>query len=311
MIDERLFAEVDLLKNDLAVACQKLESKSQAVVIVHDALRKCQEERDEFKRMAEQVMNRYQLLKRTLGQGSQWGTMSVKGLSQLSTKQLASLLVESREANSALQQELTDMKLKLRDTMGDVRLLREQLKARSPDHSPAEHSRLSAIEKQHVVLYIEKLTEQIKELQQELARCSDEKQELIIERDIYRNKCDRLNNELNYILNGDERKIVDIDALIMEKKSIKYRLDAVEEEKRLAMATLSKYQRIIERKMPKSSSVSSDCPFTPNDSPSHFTNVTSCKADSIRRMPSTDSDQSQVTEPPTNSLVEPKRIEDI
>ncbi|KAF6776159.1 hypothetical protein AHF37_04679 [Paragonimus kellicotti] len=161
MIDERLFAEVDLLKNDLAVACQKLESKSQAVVIVHDALRKCQEERDEFKRMAEQVMNRYQLLKKTLGQGSHWGTMSIKGLSQLSTKQLASLLVESREANNALQQELTDMKSKLCDTMGDVRLLREQLKTKSPDHNPAEHSRLTAIEKQHVVLYIEKLTEQV------------------------------------------------------------------------------------------------------------------------------------------------------
>lgn len=59
---------------------------------------------------------------------------------------------------------------------------------------------------------------QVNELERELSRCTDEKHELVTERDVYRNKCDRLNNELNYVLHGDERKIVDIDTLIMEKK---------------------------------------------------------------------------------------------
>ena len=40
------------------------------------------------------------------------------------------------------------------------------------------------------------------------------------ERDVYKNKYDRLNSELNLILKGDEKRIVDIDALSMENKSV-------------------------------------------------------------------------------------------
>ena len=39
-----------------------------------------------------------------------------------------------------------------------------------------------------------------------------------MERDAYKTKYDRLNQELNYILKGDENRIVDIDALVMENK---------------------------------------------------------------------------------------------
>lgn len=48
----------------------------------------------------------------------------------------------------------------------------------------------------------------------------DEKEELVTERDAYRTKYDRLNTELNYILRGDEKRIVDIDALSMENKYV-------------------------------------------------------------------------------------------
>lgn len=48
----------------------------------------------------------------------------------------------------------------------------------------------------------------------------DEKEELVTERDAYRSKYERLNTELNYILGGDEKRIVDIDALSMENKSV-------------------------------------------------------------------------------------------
>lgn len=46
----------------------------------------------------------------------------------------------------------------------------------------------------------------------------DEKQEQETERDAYKIKYERLNQELNYILKGDERRVVDLDALIMENK---------------------------------------------------------------------------------------------
>ncbi|TGZ69867.1 hypothetical protein CRM22_003500 [Opisthorchis felineus] len=269
MIDDRLITELELLKTDLTVISQKLESKSQAVIILHEALERCEKERDEFKRMAEQVMGRYQLLRKTVCQDTPVEVHSVKGLGHLDRKQLASLLVESHEANKGLQQELVEMKVKLSEALGDIKLLRKQLK--SPVFGPSVTQKTESGEKEKWVLQMEKLTERVNELERELARCCDDKQELVTERDIYRNKCDRLNNELNYILNGDDRKIVDIDTLIMEKRLLNSRLRALEEEKRLAMATLTKYQRMMERKASKTSSVGSDCPFTPYESPNHQT----------------------------------------
>ena len=46
----------------------------------------------------------------------------------------------------------------------------------------------------------------------------DEKEELVTERDVFRLKYDRLNQELYYILKGDDRRVLDIDALIMENR---------------------------------------------------------------------------------------------
>jgi hypothetical protein len=46
----------------------------------------------------------------------------------------------------------------------------------------------------------------------------DEKEELITERDAYKCKVHRLNHELNAVLKGDNKKLVDIDALVMENR---------------------------------------------------------------------------------------------
>lgn len=46
----------------------------------------------------------------------------------------------------------------------------------------------------------------------------DEKEELVTERDAYKCKVHRLNHELNAVLKGDNKKIVDVDALVMENR---------------------------------------------------------------------------------------------
>jgi len=53
----------------------------------------------------------------------------------------------------------------------------------------------------------------------------DEKEELVTERDVYRLKYDRLNKELNLILKGDESRVLDVDALIMENRSRSHSYD--------------------------------------------------------------------------------------
>lgn len=59
---------------------------------------------------------------------------------------------------------------------------------------------------------------QFHQLERDLQQVLDEKEELVTERDVYKTKFDRLNKELNYILKGEENRIVDIDALVMDNK---------------------------------------------------------------------------------------------
>ena len=59
---------------------------------------------------------------------------------------------------------------------------------------------------------------QFHQLERDLQQVLDEKEELVTERDVYKTKFDRLNQELNYILKGEENRIVDIDALVMDNK---------------------------------------------------------------------------------------------
>lgn len=58
------------------------------------------------------------------------------------------------------------------------------------------------------------------QMERDLQQVLDEKQELVTERDAYRHKCQRLNTELNYILQGKEKGVVDIDTLINENKFV-------------------------------------------------------------------------------------------
>jgi len=60
---------------------------------------------------------------------------------------------------------------------------------------------------------------QHQQLERDLQQVMDEKEELVTERDVYQLKYDRLNKELHFILKGDERRVLDVDALIMENRS--------------------------------------------------------------------------------------------
>ncbi|CAH8441337.1 hypothetical protein MS3_00005012 [Schistosoma haematobium] len=269
MLEERLHLELENLKTDLTVTAQQLNAKTQAVSILNASLEKCKKERNEFKRMAEQVMNRYQMLKKTLMECDKADQYSTPDIMHLSTKQLASLLVESREANKSLEHELMNSREKIEELQGDIKVLRRQLSDRSCENQHTMDPRISGNDRQTYVTQLEELTFQVSELKRELGQCFDEKQEIATERDIYRNKCDRLNNELNYILSGDERKIQDIDTLITESRILKEQIQSLEMEKSLALSTVTKYKKLLDRKLSKNSSVSSESCITPATSPKH------------------------------------------
>ena len=63
---------------------------------------------------------------------------------------------------------------------------------------------------------------QYSQLERDLEQVLDQKEEYETERDAYRSKYERLNQEMNYILKGDENRVMDVDAIIMENKYVNY-----------------------------------------------------------------------------------------
>lgn len=60
---------------------------------------------------------------------------------------------------------------------------------------------------------------QREELENSLKAVSDELEDVKAERTVYKEKADRLNLELNHVLGGRGKRIVDVDALCMENRS--------------------------------------------------------------------------------------------
>ncbi|KAK2167795.1 hypothetical protein LSH36_24g12144 [Paralvinella palmiformis] len=242
------------LRNRYAICRCKLDSKCEALLILSKDLDVCRQERDQFKLMAEQVQARYQGLKRQLaGVGPRQMSLDGAEFSGMKQQSLAHLLCEMREVNKAQQFEIDSLKQKLVDAQGDIKLLREQIaRHRVGTTDEGINTRhFPAHEREDLVKQLEEAREQYLQIERDLQQVLDEKEELVTERDVYRNKYDRLNSELNLILRGDEKHLVDIDALSMENKYLQERIKQIEEEKTMAMATVSKYKSILERKKNK------------------------------------------------------------
>ncbi|CAL1530228.1 unnamed protein product, partial [Lymnaea stagnalis] len=235
---------------------RKLESKCEALLILSRELDQCRSERDQFKLMAEQLRDRYQMVKRQLtGDTPMSANIEVdpKTYSNIQTQSLARLLFDTKENNKSLKFEVDDLKQKLLDAEGDIKLLREQI-ARSRVGTTDEGlntRHFPAHEREDLVRQLEASKEEYLQLERDLQQVLDEKEELVTERAAYRSKYERLNTELNYILGGDEKRIVDIDVLIMENKFLQERLKQMEEEKTMAIATVTKYKSILEKKKTK------------------------------------------------------------
>lgn len=84
----------------------------------------------------------------------------------------------------------------------------------------------------------------------------DEKEELVSDRDYYKNKVQRLNQQIGYILStrtksqsieevDPPKPIVDIDALINENKYLNERITQLQVEKEIIKRTLNKYKVLI------------------------------------------------------------------
>lgn len=254
---ERLEEKYELLRNEHQACRRKLDSKCEALLILSREMDQCRSERDQFKLMAEQLQERYQTLKRQLAGKDLGGSFGSGGghHEEGHGQNIRKLLCDSRDQSKSLQFEVEDMKQKLADAQGDIKLLREQIaRQRVGTTDEGINTRhFPAYEREDLVQQLEAQKEKYLQLERDLQQVLDEKEEQETERDAYKTKYERLNTELNFILKGDENRILDIDALVMENKFLQDRLKQMEEEKSLAMATASKYKSILEKKKNKGS----------------------------------------------------------
>ncbi|XP_075004961.1 coiled-coil domain-containing protein 149 isoform X6 [Calonectris borealis] len=228
------------------VCKRKLESKKEALLILSKELDTCQQERDQYKLMANQLRERHQSLKkkyRELIDGD-------PSLPPEKRKQanLAQLLSEAQDRNKHLGEEIRELQQRLGEVQGDNKLLRMTIAKQrlGDDEVGARH--FAAHEREDLVQQLEKAREQIESLRYDLQAALDELQDVKEERSFYQDKSDRLNQELNHVLGGHENRIIDIDALCMENRYLQERLKQLQEEVNLLKSNITKYKNALERR---------------------------------------------------------------
>ncbi|GFS88299.1 coiled-coil domain-containing protein 149 [Nephila pilipes] len=245
---------LSLLTEFNTVKC-KLECKTDSLLILSQELERCRLERDQYKLMADQLRTRYSALKRRVeGWGpSLMGVYDVDGLKCEREKSLVQLLCELKDQNKFLKYEAEDLKQRLEDAHGDMKILRDELSKKNTDcfQEYLSPNFVPFSEKEALVKQLEVQKLKCMQLTQDLEAVLDEKEELITSRDQYVHKYERLNQQMNYILRGDRQKPVDIDGVLMENKYLQERIKQSEEEKAVTASALAKCRALLEKKRTK------------------------------------------------------------
>ncbi|KAI8421710.1 hypothetical protein MSG28_009688 [Choristoneura fumiferana] len=218
--------ESDRPKN--SVLKSKLQSKIDALSIMGKELDKCSMERDKYKLLVEQMK-------------------SVRS-------------TPSQENNS-----VETLKSKLEEATGDIVALRKQLQKKDPEdiyccRKSSTSLSCSPNDYEQLVQDLEKIHKKYEQLQLDYRATLDEKEELVSDRDYYKNKVQRLNHQISYILANRVKSqqadrdpnapnpVVDLDAVVMENKYLHERINQLQVEKEIIKRTLTKYKTLLENR---------------------------------------------------------------
>nr|XP_032808325.1 coiled-coil domain-containing protein 149 isoform X4 [Petromyzon marinus] len=247
---QRTESEWQALVNEYVVCKRKLESKKEALLILSKELDSCQQERDQYRLMANQLREKHQAVRhkyRELVEGDP--TLPPEKRNQAN---LAQLLSDSREQNKRLLEESKELKQRLSEAQGDIKLLRMTIARQRLGDEEVGARHFPAHEREDLVQQLETAREQTERQERELQAALDELEEMRTEHAFHKAKAERLNLELNQVLGGHENRIVDVDALCMENRYLQDRLKQMQEEKMILKSTISKYKGALERrKAPK------------------------------------------------------------
>ncbi|KAM3857406.1 coiled-coil domain-containing protein 149-A [Diretmus argenteus] len=231
---------------EFLVCKRKLESKKEALLILSKELDTCQQERDQYKLMANQLRERHQGLKkkyRELIDGDP--SLPPEKRNQVN---LAQLLRDSRERGKRLAEEVKELTQRLTEAQGDNKLLRMTITRQRLGDEEVGARHFPAHEREFLVHQLEKAGLQMEEMEHNMKAITDELQDIKAERSVFSEKVDRLNVELNHILGGHEARIIDVDALCMENRYLHERFNQVQEEVNLLKSNIMKYKTALERR---------------------------------------------------------------
>ncbi|KAF7666256.1 hypothetical protein LDENG_00112710 [Lucifuga dentata] len=232
------------LLNEYVICKRKLESKKEALLILSKELDTCQQERDQYKLMANQLRERHQGLKkkyRELIDGDP--SLPPEKRNQVN---LAQLLRDSREKSTQLSEEVKELKQRLVEAQGDNKLLRMTITRQRLGDEEVGARHFPAHEREDLVTQLERAREQNEVLEHSVKSLTDELQDVRAERDVFQQKAHRLNVEMNQILGNDEIRILDVDALCMENRYLHERFSQFQEEVNMLKTNLVKYKSALE-----------------------------------------------------------------
>uniref|UniRef100_A0A4W5KTG8 Coiled-coil domain containing 149a n=1 Tax=Hucho hucho TaxID=62062 RepID=A0A4W5KTG8_9TELE len=228
------------------------QNKKEALLILSKELDTCQQERDQYKLMANQLREHHQGLKkkyRELIDGDP--SLPPEKRNQVN---LAQLLRNARERGKQLAEEVKELNQRLAEAQGDNKLLRMTITRQRLGDEEMGARHFPAHEREDLVHQLEKAGLQMEELENSVKALTDELEDVKAERGVFSEKAERLNLELNHILGGHETRIIDVDALCMENRYLHERFNQVQEEVNLLKSNIMKYKTALERR--KSSKLS-------------------------------------------------------
>ncbi|XP_023202534.1 coiled-coil domain-containing protein 149 isoform X3 [Xiphophorus maculatus] len=234
------------LVSEFLVCKRKLESKKEALLILSKELDTCQQERDQYKLMANQLRERHQGLKkkyRELIDGDP--SLPPEKRNQVN---LGQLLRDSRDRVRQLTEEVKDLTQRLAEAQGDNKLLRMTITRQRLGDEEVGVRHFPAHEREDLVSQLERAGQQMEEMEHTIKALTDELQDVKAERIVFREKADRLNVELNHILGNHDSRIIDVDALCMENRYLHDRLSQLQEEVNLLKSNIMKYKTALERR---------------------------------------------------------------
>ncbi|MFH4973837.1 hypothetical protein AB6A40_000546 [Gnathostoma spinigerum] len=241
---------------------RKCALKTEALLAISEELIATQKDCNKWKAIAESVERNLQNTER------EFSDLQTR-FQELSSNHTAEKTREStiidnlNKEKVKLENEVENHKIELKDVKSECKVLRQKIARYEVESAFKEETTWSNAESSNTsqqnsvtvrveqdLENFERINNKCSQLERDLQLVLCEKEELICDRDCLKRKLDRLSNELCFLLNGDQNRIVDdIDGIIGENRYLKAQLANAKEETGMTRAALKKYRKMVKNKL--------------------------------------------------------------